>query len=168
MKTILLIAPLLFLFSGCGLVNQMEENNQAISKIQASVTENEMNHADIIQYLQTDIINNKNKYLGRELSVLLNEMRLPVRSYYPTESYTKKYTRSEIMLSFFSRAQTEHGLFKQNKLLAISITFSNPLPSKITRNLFKAGNGKWLGKDANYYRQQIISNIHLFNWNLPA
>jgi hypothetical protein len=118
---------------------------------------------DTLNYVKS-IIANKDKYINKELSILLNDLKIPVKSYSPGISANNRYVSPNITFSFDdmqttnSKQDQTHGL---SNPVYLTIAWKTPLSKEETSAaLSKSTNaGNWGPVEEGYYSKQIVGDI---------
>lgn len=113
---------------------------------------------DTLEYKKC-VISNKEKYLNKELGVLLQDLKAPLKSYALSVGPLRSSTPG-ITLSFDDRETTfdkRGGTHEQNTPLEITITWKTPIAYSSLPNVKTAN--VWGKAEENFYSKQIVANI---------
>lgn len=117
---------------------------------------------DTLSYAK-EIIANKDKYINKELSVLLNDLKISVKSYSIINS--RFDVVKGIMLSFddriiTSRKQAQDDDTKKPGLL--QIIWKTPIPAAKHNEIIQksTSKGEWQAAEQEFYPKQIVGNIY--------
>jgi hypothetical protein len=164
MKTYIPI--ILMLILGCKSIKTTNDNvqnsNNYIPKYQKLSTF-KGNANDTLTYVRTSIIGRKNKYIGKELNVLLNDLELPVRTYLIGLS-NKKGLSPSLTLEFYPRNVME--IKRQNKIdpVILVIEWEKPLPLSIADSLMVKNKAIWTKEEKEYFGKQKVKDIVLTDY----
>jgi len=122
--------------------------------------------ADTLGYVQKNFIDNKSKYIGKDISVLLHDIEIPIISYMPGISFNNDDIMPDITLQFYSMEKTTQLANSPNKPTDIIIELLKPVPMDSATQLFGKSQGKWTDAERKYYGKQKIGDILTTNWNL--
>lgn len=116
---------------------------------------------DTLQYLQKVIIDNKAKYVNKELSVLLSDLPLPVKTWMTSPMAKNRNATDHISLLFYDY-QVYSNLERQNQYPAIvSIAWAKPIPVDTVHILGKKHKFAWKDDEVNFFGKQIVGDIVL-------
>lgn len=155
---------LLIIFSAC---TALRESNKTVSNNQSKnyKTLNSFK-GDTLGYVQHNFINNKKKYVGKDLFTLLKDVEIPIKSYLPDVNIIDKNTTPAIYLQFYPYDQAMEREHSQNKPVDIIIVWSFKLPSKSIDSLWRTNKGEWKEAERIYFGKQIIKDIVTTDWNM--
>lgn len=137
---------------------------------QTSITKrNTLKHQNIITdslgYM-TEIVAHKEKYINQPLSVLLNDLKIPVKSYSLTTSSNKRDNVWKMDLSFNDSYVTSLKEMQGYKYpVGIHIEW-NPSFSLQDAASHLSGRirGEWTGAEQNYFGKEIVSDV--ISWSI--
>jgi hypothetical protein len=116
---------------------------------------------DTLNYAK-EIIANKSKYINKELGVLLNDLKIPVKSYSIRNS---RYDVIDgINLSFDDRSNTNRKQAQDDdskKPGYLHITWKTPIQVAKHKEIMEksTSKGDWQAAEQEFYPKQIIGNI---------
>ncbi len=108
-------------------------------------------------YTNTKIIIQKNRYLHKPLSFLLNNLPIEATSYTYGVGVDTKFS-SDIYL-FFNDGTTNCERDEVNELTSIWVKWKTPLPLDSVINLISKTRGGWIEADKEFFQKQIIKDI---------
>jgi hypothetical protein len=114
---------------------------------------------DTLGYVQHNFIDNKQKYIGKDLNTLLKDVEIPVKSYIPSGSTNQPTIMPAMHLEFYTSNQVTERLNSPDKLVDIIIIWSPPLPYEGVEKMWLNNKGAWTDAERNYYGKQIIGDI---------
>lgn len=115
--------------------------------------------SDTLGYIQNNFINNKQKYIGKDLNTLLRDLEIPVRSYTWAISYKEPSTTPSITLNFYPKDLVTKKLNRSDKPVDLIITWKPALPQDTVLKMVRANKSAWTKTEADYYGKQIIGDI---------
>lgn len=122
---------------------------------------------DTLAYMQSEIISKKEKYLNKELSILLNDMKIPIKSYTRSIAPNNRYIVPSISLSFNNSNETSYRImvFHDNPVI-VWVKWATPLPAdSVSLLLIKSKNkGEWEESERQYYGKQIVKDFGLVDF----
>lgn len=124
---------------------------------------------DTLEYLKINFIDNKGKYLGKDLNHLLRDCEIPVKSYlveYDENNYNYIYS---IDLSFYSHKSTMSKIGYHLKTQRIIVVWKPALPSDSVQFLIHHGFGlikseldfDWTKNTLKYFGNKKINDLIL-------
>ena len=116
---------------------------------------------DSLNYLTNNFIDNKQKYIGKKLNVLLNDLEFEVKSYIPQTSNSNINMYSGIYLSFYNSDNTTISITQNRKMFNLSITWENMVPRKEMDKLMLEDKNDWDKKLKKFFGQHIVGDAHL-------
>jgi hypothetical protein len=166
MKTYLILISLVC-FANCKtpkLVPTTDANSyKTINHSDLDTTTKAINTVADTAEMVKNIITNKDKYLKKELWVLLNDLSIPVKSYMNINSRIDRI--DGISLYFDDRENTmmKHGQdnMPTNWPFHLNIRWETPVPA-ITDNAVRQkgnNNGNWGSVEQEFYSKLIIGNV---------
>lgn len=123
---------------------------------------------DTAAYIQSEFVNKKEKYLNKALSVLLYDLKLPVRSYTSSIAHNNRYIAPGTSLSFLDDNETSYRtVVSQNKPAILWIKWATPLPKDSVSAILQKSKkpGEWGEMEKQYYGKQIVKDFGLVNWS---
>lgn len=116
---------------------------------------------DTLSYAK-DVIANKEKYINKELSVLLNDLKIPVKSYSIINS--RFDVIDGITLSFDDRITSNRKQAQDDdakKPGFLHITWKTPIPAAKHNEIMQksTSKGNWQAAEQEFYPKQIIGDI---------
>jgi len=121
-------------------------------------------NGDARGYIIHNFIDNKRKYIGKELNVLLKDLELQVVSCLFTMSDMNFNISESIRLDVRSTAKIKEGYTTPLNPVDIIIVWSKPLPYDSIRNLDKEHLYLWTSIKRNYFGKQTVKNILTTRW----
>ena len=167
MKKYCIVIVALFLFSFKPI--KTETNKLSVRKnIVPYIQNNNLNRSDTLisdtlSYVK-NLINNK-VYAGKELSVFLNDLKIPVVSYLYYIPHNNRFISTGLSISLSGDVdETYKRSFEENKPTVIIVHWQTPVPVDSVYALIKMSNGQWLNAERQYYQKQIIKDIAVINY----
>jgi len=111
-----------------------------------------MFNRDTLGYVQHNFIDNKKKYIGKDLNTLLKDLEIPIKSFMPGSSDLNQDISPFIHLQFYSYNKTIHKV-------DIVVVWSQVLPNVTVLRLSFKNNFAWTEEVLNYFGKQIIGDI---------
>ena len=170
MKILIYILPTLLLgCSGCFLNKKVKQKNvdqvkiekqnipvsQHISMRSLASFEN-----DTIAYLQTNIYQQKQFFIGKKLEVLLDSLQLDVQNYLINNNPNKPDLFEDILL-LHSSIKSLLKNHEKEKQKIIQIFWSKPVDADSTYSLIKKTKGVWTNEAYAFYKDRIIRDIKI-------
>ena len=123
---------------------------------------------DTLAYIKSAFIEKKEKYINKQLSVLLNDLKIQVKSYKTGIAANNRNIVPNISLSFYSSGESSYreavSTVKPN---IIWVTWKKPLPADsvsailINKNINKR---EWGEPEKNYYGKQIVKDFGIIDF----
>ena len=153
-------AIFLFLFTACSQIKRTQ-NNQLSPLVPTIVIPTKIATftGDTIQYLQKSILDKKEKYTGKLLFHLLDDLELEVLSYYPGFTSSNKFISPDLTLSFYNSQETTNNLAHDKRPANLIIIWETPLVRENDKKILRISKGEWTKEAKEYYSQQIVKDI---------
>jgi len=153
-------AILLLLFISCSHIKKTQ--NHHLSPLVPTIvmpTKLTTFTGDTVQYVQKSILDKKEKYIGKLLYHLLDDLELNVQSYIPGFTSSNRFISPDLTLSFYNRQETTNNLFENKKPADLIIIWETPLIANEDDKILRISNGEWTKEAKEYYSQQIVKDI---------
>ncbi|GEM_PF-4962245 len=163
MKNFILI--LSFLFFGCGSVSKnILSNSKTIIKNEYMPLS--QFKGDTIAYIKKNFIENKDKYLGEKMKVLLNELELPILKYNVgiTENLKEVYCISFI---FSTDSEIDKKINSGTIPSIINVFIDQPVEISKPLSLLKESKQQWKEKEILFWGSQKIKDIGIIDNSIP-
>ena len=102
---------------------------------------------DTIGYVILDVVGKKYKYLNKPLSVLLSDLKFPVKSYVFGITSRNRNIVPYITFSFESVNETTRRVIDKSNPILLLVKFSTPLPMDSVTYFRSISKGEWLDND---------------------
>lgn len=102
----------------------------------------------------------KAKYLNKEFAVLLNDLKMPVKSY--SSHFNDRITTSGILISFNDQATTvdkSEGVKDATAAVQLFIEWENPILRSDVEAQLKTAAGDWHEAEQHFYAPRIVKDI---------
>lgn len=117
-------------------------------------------NGDTLNYLKTNFLNQKYKYIHKPASVLLHDIEFDINSYLFGPGKNDSSIR-DISLSGINRAGLTRSINSQGKAVFIYIIWGKG-PSEVeAREMRTKYNGQWTKEVANFYGTYIVKDINV-------
>jgi hypothetical protein len=118
---------------------------------------------DTLAYVRTSIIDRKDKYIGKELNILLNDLELPINRYRIGSSSVRGISPG---ISFYFYPDNVVELKRQARIdpVIFNIVWEQPLPKDIVLPMKIRNKNIWTSEEKEYYGKQIIKDIVLTDY----
>lgn len=144
----------------------------ALRKADTAISANQNNsyvklkkfNGDTLGYVQHNFIDNKKKYVGKDLNTLLKDVEIPIKSYVPGSSMVNVLISPNLTLQFYTYNQSNNRSYGPDKPVDIIIVWPVPLLKDSIDNLWSKTQGEWTKDARKYFRKQIIGNIVTTKW----
>ena len=114
---------------------------------------------DTLQYIETEIINNKQLFIGKPLNTLLDSLQLEVRSYdYGAVPINNKIT-DVIGLRFVSAKESLDRVLSNKKAVILTAKWETPLPMDTVIALSRKTHGEWTPEAKAYFGSHVIKEL---------
>jgi hypothetical protein len=165
MKIPILIAFLLVV--GCSSQKKIESTTVSTlsqpSKPRSFVPLTKYN-GDTTRFMVDNFITNKQNYLNKPFSNLIDDIQLPVFDYIQGSSAHNTEISPFIILKF-NKPTEEDNKISQNKLpLTLIVQWGNPVSMKEVNDLIKNNNYKWTKEVKDYFNKQNVGDIKIQNY----
>ncbi len=118
--------------------------------------------SDTVNYLQVKVIDQKSKFIGQPMSVLLKELSIPIKSFnsVPDNNHMEVSRGSHF---YFENTQTV-SLYIANRELKpwLYIVWKEPVSRDSTRRLTIKYQGNWSNETATFFGKQVVKDILLY------
>jgi hypothetical protein len=153
-------AIFLLLFTACSHIKKAQ-NNQLSPLVPAIVIPTKLTTftGDTVQYLQKSILDKKEKYVGKLLYHLLDDLELNVQSYIPGFTSNNSFLSPDLTLSFYSRQVRTNNLGDNKRPAELIIIWETPLVRENDKKILRISKGEWSKEAKEYYSQQIVKDI---------
>lgn len=121
-------------------------------------------NGDTLGYVQQNFIDNKSKYIGKELNILLSDLEIPVKSCLISSSTRNVKDMPETYLQFYSPTESTKRRYSKHRPVDIIIIWSQPLPIDSGIFLIKKNKLVWTEEERKYFGKQIIGDILTTKW----
>lgn len=163
MKITIILCVLFYSCSSCF----TQKNNEVITTKQASKNPDSIVMVDLAafdydtaQYLNENLIKNKQLFVNRELSVLIGKLEIPVKSYFIGEKFNQPKFVPEMTLVF-----TDFGKLlndkRQEKYKLVTIIWQDPISKDSTFELLLKTKGVWSEQAYEFYKNHLIKDIRM-------
>jgi len=112
---------------------------------------------DTAAYVSYNFEKRKACYLRKPLTILLNDLELPVRGYHNIDAVGTSIV-PETYLFFYDNSTRLHKVKARQQMVILLISWKNPLDFNLTQELFKH-NPQWTSEAVNYYGGQMIGDV---------
>lgn len=102
---------------------------------------------DTLLYLKTNFINNKQYFIGKNISYLLKNLELPVNKYLYSPTFPPNSVYNHISLQFTNDVTVQNHINKKQSPLILILDFEQPISILRMREIQAITKGKW-GSDA--------------------
>ena len=113
---------------------------------------------DTLSYIRESIIAQKSKYTNKVLSVLLNDLKIPVASYVFGVG-NSIYSVDYITLSFENMDAHIQRVIANSIPPLVIVKFSKPLPMDSVLKISGLSHGQWLSREKEYYGNKIVGDL---------
>ena len=119
------------------------------------------NHFDTLQYLQHAILDKKDLYIHKPFDVLLNDLKINIRSCLPSITVDNKLISPGITLSFLSKHEDDIRFYNKQKMTSLYITWESTVLIKDADHLSKKNAFEWTQDEKEFYNKYFVKNIEL-------
>lgn len=131
---------------------------QSSDQRRIDVSQAQLLKKDTSEYIEKNIIGNKQKYISKPLDSLLTDLPAPILSYIPSVDFNNKNNVPGIILSFFD-SNTTNNQIVNNKRMTVVVTFNQPVSRKDVEDLYSKDNGNWSDDDKTYFDKKIVKDL---------
>jgi hypothetical protein len=164
MKGSYIIILALFCFASCKTNRPVSSAVNKAAELPSANTVASPNQlvSDTLGYVN-DIVANRDKYINKELSVLINDLKVPVKSYAIINS-RPTYVEG-IRVSFDDRVTTIRKQAQDDetkKAGILNIMWKIPIPAEKHKEIMEksTSKGEWQSAEQEFYSKQIIRDIY--------
>lgn len=118
---------------------------------------------DTEKYLHDHILAVKEKFIHKELSFMLTELNLTVKSYSLTHGAKFGAPFRYLVLHFEDGETISHKWRKGVNVPELTISFENDIPRKMALSLYVKTFGVWSQAEKDYYGKLIVTDIEGVN-----
>jgi len=119
---------------------------------------------DTLGYVQHNFIDNKQKYVGKDLNTLLKDIEIPIKSYMPGVSMLNDFIVTHLVLQFYTVEDSYSRNFSANNPVDIIITWPKPLSKASVDSLSAKTKGVWTNDARKYFGNKITQDIFTTKW----
>ena len=149
-----LLIPVCLLFAACSV-------NESATQSPKYVTLRKFN-GDTAGYIRVNFKENKDRYIGKELGILLKDLQVPVKSYLFAPVPHKDSVHS-ISLSFYSRNESERRSDGPEEVVNVIPIFQTMLPLKEMLTLARKNKTEWTKEEQRYFEHVIIKDVVIYH-----
>lgn len=121
---------------------------------------------DTLQWVQNNIINNKQNFIGREFSVLLNSLPIPVKSYFYSSNESKRNISPSLSISFLPPFMADDEIYPATITPVVNvIVWQTPLPISSCEPLILTNKGNWTNSEGEFYGNKIVADVLLIDFS---
>jgi hypothetical protein len=154
MKTIFYFLIALTLFVGCISIKNTSHNKTE------KYREFKKFKGDSTNYLTYNFINNKEKYIGKKMDVLFNDLEFEVKSYIYIPPFNNMYYVDCIMISFYNDQETTNRIGHKKKIDMLVIKLENPIPVDLVYKL-NNDSSDWSKTHYAFFGDKIVKNVEI-------
>lgn len=133
-------------------------NGSSCCSINGMVPRNTLK-SDTIKYLHENIVGHKEKFQHKELSVLLKELHLEVKSYIFIHGPKPGGPPKCITLFFDDKNNTSSKLRKRINIPFLNIYFENEISRDKLSELQRISHGAWLAGENDYFGNMVVKDV---------
>lgn len=126
---------------------------------------------DTLLYLKQEVIAQKQSYIGKPLDSLLKDLPAPVVEYSTgMHPANRSFLSAKIYLYFVPALEIAKITGLPKKAFNITITWASPLNSNdlSAKGIEELYSGKWNSIAYNYFKEKIIGNIEMFEYDISG
>jgi hypothetical protein len=157
------------------LIHQLCANNMrylliiitALSVCSKGTAQTKCFQGDTLKYVIKCIEENRAQYIGKPFNVLLNDLELPVKSFFNGGISNREKKGETITIAFYEQTaaavladirgnRRHHDV---DSLVMLTIIWKTPLPLDSAENLQNSSGGIWTPAVQEYFGKQIIKDI---------
>lgn len=123
---------------------------------------------DTLKYIKECILEKQSQYIGKPFSTLLNDLELPLKSFFNGGISAREKTGEFTTVAFYD-TQTASNLladYRGNRLhhyadrmVFVTIKWKTSQPADIVENLQKSSGGNWTPAVQEYFGKQVVKDI---------
>jgi len=113
---------------------------------------------DTLKYLRDSFINNKAAFQHKELSVVLNKLRLPVKLYSIGHSW-RPNSKVVVTLFFDDRINSFEKLSSKDHFNCLTVSFDDSVSLKQARKLIFESSTQWRKEETEFYCKFRVKDI---------
>ncbi len=157
---IILITCVIFIKSISALASSTETVNLGIANLEKKLP------FDTLQWVQTNIINNKQNFIDREFSVLLNALPIPLKSYYTISPENAVGNITSIGVSFLPSFEAYADNYPPVMFpVRLIIVWQTPIPMIEYDSIGYASKGVWGNAENQFFGNRIVADIFLVDFS---
>lgn len=158
MKNHILLSLFILLLS-CSNIKKSKNNSENINF--AATQENYK--CDTVAYIKENFIQNKEKYIGKNIGILLNDLELPILKYnLGLDENLKDFYF--ISFRFFNDITIENRKEKKKDPLIINIFLDKPVDINFPLSLSRKNKQQWMQDEADFWDKQKIKDIGIVDY----
>ena len=123
-----------------------------------------MYKGDTLRYVQHNFINNKQKYVGKDLNTLLKDIEIPIITYEPGTSMENTNYVPYIYLQFCTTDESNRRMFSSNHPVNIIISWPKAFSKAIIDSLWVKTKGDWTIDARKFFGKYLIRDIETTEW----
>ena len=118
--------------------------------------------SDTVNYLQTKVIDQKSKFIGHPMSVLLKELRIPIKSFISMPKNNDLEVSSGTDFYFEDKQMSSLHMINRERKPWLYIVWKEPVNRDSTTRIARKYQGNWSNETATYFGKQMVKDILLY------
>ena len=148
-----LLIPVCLFFAACSVNKSAKQSSDAMPLKDFK--------GDTASYIRANFKDNKQKYVDKELGLLLKDLQMPVKSFLFSPVFGKDSVAS-VHLSVYSLQEAYRRSEVPEEEVYIIPAFRTMLPLKEVGSLVKKNKGAWTKDEQRYFEHVIIKDIVIY------
>jgi hypothetical protein len=121
---------------------------------------------DTFKYIQDSFVSRKDMYLHKNLNNLLNDIKIPIKSYIYGAIPDDIIHIQAILLSFYNSTEDQNKTFNHKELVKIYIVFEVPVLQDSAVAILRTPDGReWSSQVKAFYGGMKIKDFDVYKYN---
>jgi hypothetical protein len=118
--------------------------------------------SDTVNYLQVKVIDQKSKFIGQPMSVLLKELSIPIKSFISMPNNNHLEVSRGTDFYFEDRNTVSLYISNRERKPWLYIVWKEPVSSDSALSLSRKYQSNWSNETATYFGKQVVKDILLY------
>jgi hypothetical protein len=119
---------------------------------------------DSLVYIKENFLEKKEQYIGKEFSVFLDHLEIPIKRYTTAIGYPPNSNYSHISIQFYKYEERESLIKKKKNPMILTITWENPISPEAIEPVMIKSQSNWTPEVDAFFRKQKIKNIQMVDY----
>jgi hypothetical protein len=116
---------------------------------------------DTLRYVETEVINKKQLYTGKPLNVLLDSLKLTVKSFVISPVATNNKIIDGIALKFFPVKEAQKQMVLNQHPVILNVKWETPLSIDTAITVIRKTKGEWTQEAIDHFGKHMVKDLIL-------